>query len=163
MSVRNNSNIAYDLDTHRYTITQEYMRDKFGIELARALDSTGDINAATLPQRWLNQVSIILYNYIYRYAKNKKIHEYKLAMESDWIDCLQEAMGQLAYHLLLVNNNIGLLTGLSIENGKKIERVDIIQNVVPVQVEDILRNGGLLFRGYFDFDYDLLDTRGTDY
>ena len=162
--MRNDNYIKYDISTHRHTITEEYMRDEYGVELAGVLDSTGDINPATLPERWLNQVSILLHNYIYRYAKNRKITEYKLAMEDDWIDCLQEAMGQLALSLLLTNNNISLLTGINIQEGKKVDREDIIQNVVPVNVEDILRNGGLLYRGhYVGFDYSLLQGRGTVY
>lgn len=160
--MRNDKYITYDLSTHRHTITEEYMRDKFGVELAKELDSTGDINAVTLPQRWLNQVSILIYNYIYRYAKNKNITEYKLASEKEWIDCLQEAMGQLAFSLLLVNNNISLITGIGLD-GKKVDRIDIIQNVVPVNVEDLLRNGGLLFRGSYYFDYGLLKDRGVTY
>lgn len=162
--MRNNEYITYDINKHRHTITAEYMRDEYGVELAGVLDSTGDINPATLPERWLNQVSILLHNYIYRYAKNRKITEYKLAMEDDWIDCLQEAMGQLALSLLLTNNNISLLTGINIQEGKKVDRDDITKNVIPVNVEDILRNGGLLFRGHFmGFDYSLLDGRGTVY
>jgi hypothetical protein len=162
--MRNNEYITYDIKRHRHIITAEYMRDEYGVELAGVLDSTGDINPATLPERWLNQVSIIIHNYIYRYAKNKKITEYKLAMEDDWIDCLQEAMGQLALSLLLTNNNISLLTGISIQDGKKVGRMDIMQNVVPVNVEDILRNGGLLFRGtFYGFDYTLLEGRGVTY
>ena len=162
--MRNNEYITYDIDKHRHTITEEYMRDEYGIELSGVLDGTGDINPATLPQRWLNQVSIIIHNYIYRYAKNKKVTEYKLATDDEWIDCLQEAMGQLALSLLLTNNNISLLTGISIQDGKKVDREDIIKNIVPVNVEDILRNGGLLFRGHFTgFDYSLLDGRGTVY
>ena len=162
--MRNNEYITYDINKHRHTITEEYMRDEYGVELAGVLDSTGDINPATLPQRWLNQVSILLHNYIYRYAKNKKVTEYKLATDDNWIDCLQEAMGQLALSLLLTNNNISLLTGISIQDGKKVDREDIVKNIVPVNVEDILRNGGLLFRGHFiGFDYSLLDGRGTVY
>ena len=162
--MRNNEYITYDIKRHRHTITEEYMRDEYGVELAGVLDSTGDINPATLPERWLNQVSIIIHNYIYRYAKNKKVTEYKLATDDNWIDCLQEAMGQLALSLLLTNNNISLLTGINIQEGKKVDREDIIQNVVPVNVEDILRNGGLLYRGhYVGFDYSLLKGRGTVY
>jgi len=161
--MRNDKYITYDLDTHRHTITEEYMRDKFGIELSNELDSTGDINPATLPKRWLNQISILIYNFIYRYAKNKYVTEYKLANEEERIDCLQEAMGQLAFSLLLVNNNISLLTGISIQDGKKVERTDIIQNIVPVNVEDLLRSGGLLYRGSFNFDYKLLKGRGVEY
>ena len=162
--MRNDNYIKYDISTHRHILQPEYMRDKFGVELSGVLDSTGDIHPASLPERWLNQISILLYNYIYRYAKNKKVAEYKLATDDEWIDCLQEAMGQLAFSLLLVNNNISLLTGINIQDGKKVDREDIIQNVVPVNVEDILRNGGLLYRGhYVGFDYSLLKGRGTVY
>ena len=163
MSVRNNEYITYNLLTHRYTITDEFMQKHYGISLISVLDSTGDIQPETLAQRWLNQISITLYQFIYKYADNKKVTEYKLANESEWIDCLQEAMGQLAYSVLLTNTNIGLFTGINLDEGKKIERVDIRQNVVPVQVEDILRNGGLLYRGVFIFDYTLLDNRGITY
>ena len=160
--MRNDNYITYDLNTHRHTITEAFMRDKYGIDLKNELDSTGDVNASTLPQRWLNQVSMLIHNYIYRYAKNKKVHEYKLAYDDDWIDCLQEAMGQLAFALLLVNNNISLLTGIGLD-GKKVDRLDIIQNVVPVNVEDILRNGGVLFRGLIPFEYKELEKRGVEY
>ena len=162
--MRNDNYIKYDISTHRHILQPEYMRDKFGVELSGVLDSTGDIHPASLPERWLNQVSIIIHNYIYRYAKNKKVTEYKLATDDNWIDCLQEAMGQLALSLLLTNNNISLLTGINIQEGKKVDRVDIIQNVVPVNVEDILWNGGLLYRGHYaGFDYSLLKGRGTVY
>jgi len=164
MSVRNNDYITYNIATHRYTLTEAYMQEYYGISLISVLDSTGDIQPETLPKRWLNQVSLTIYNYIYKYADNKKVTEYKLANESEWIDCLQEAMGQLAYSMLLLNTNIGLFNGIDLGEGKKIERIDIAQGVVPVQVEEILRNGNLLYRGTFSgFDYALLDDRGVTY
>jgi len=157
MSVRNNEYITYSLLTHRYTLTEEFMQKYYGISLMSVLDSTGDIQPETLAQRWLNQISLTLYQFIYKYADNKKVTEYKLANESEWIDCLQEAMGQLAYSVLLLNINIGLL------NDGTQDRTIVRQNVVPVQVEDILRNGGLLYRGVFVFDYTLLVNRGITY
>ena len=157
MSVRNNEYITYSLLTHRYALTEEFMQKYYGISLMSVLDSTGDIQPETLAQRWLNQISLTLYQFIYKYADNKKVTEYKLANESEWIDCLQEAMGQLAYSVLLLNINIGLL------NDGTQDRTIVRQNVVPVQVEDILRNGGLLYRGVFVFDYTLLVNRGITY
>ena len=39
--MRNNEYITYDINKHRHTITAEYMRDDYGVELAGVLDSTG--------------------------------------------------------------------------------------------------------------------------
>lgn len=162
--MRNDNYIKYDIHTHRHSITPEYFRDKYGEELAKVLDSTNDINSATLPERWLNRVSLVVHNYIYRYAKNKLITEYKLATDDEYIDCLQEAMGEQAFAMLMENNDNTLSSGIDIDKGKIIDRIDLQKAAVAPIVEDVLRNGKLLFRGsYIGFDYSLLEGKGTVY
>lgn len=164
MSVRNNDYITYDLTTHRYCLTEKCLRDKLGIDLTSLLDSAGDVNIASLSERWLKDLSRDIYSYIYVHAKNKNIIEYKMAMETDWVDCLQEAMEMFAFSRLLDNNNINLESGIDLEKGKKTERSDLTRSVVPIGVENVLRNGGLLYRGYYaNFDMTLLETKGVDY
>ena len=167
MAVRVSDYIEYSLTTHRYTLKEEYMKDVYGIELTSVLDSTGDINPATLPKRWLDRISRNVYNFIYGQLKEpmqRKVREYKLAMESDWIDCLQDAMGEQAFATLSENNDNTLNSGIDVEKGKVTDRIDLQKAAVAITTENTLRNGGLLYRGYFEgFDYALLDTKGVDY
>lgn len=161
---RNNKYIYYEKDAHRHILTADYMRDKYSISLDSVIDTTGDIAPETAPKRFLNQVSLTTYGYIYRYSKNMKVTEYLLANNDDYIDCLQEAMGQLAYSMLLQNTNISILTGVNLESGKEVDRATIREDTIPVSVEDILRRGGLLYRGVYPaFDYKVLAERGKEY
>lgn len=161
---RNNKYIYYEKDAHRHILSADYMRDKYSITLDSVLDTTGDIAPETAPQRFLNQVSLTIHGYIYRHSKNMKVTEYLLANNDDYIDCLQEAMGQLAYSMLLQNTNISILTGVNLESGKEVDRAVIREETVPVNVEDILRRGGLLYRGVYPaFDYKVLTKRGKEY
>lgn len=145
--------MEYDIDKHRYILTNEAMEEFYGIDLRAVLNAEGDFNPDTLPYRFLDRVSKQVYNYIYSWAADKNQTEFVISDKSYRQD-IQDAMLELAYSYLMENKDPNIL----------FKESSLGTIVVPPVVQTILMNGGLLFRGQFNgLPSDYLDSKGIDY
>lgn len=150
---KNSNKMKYNLSKHRYILTPEAMEQDYGIQLLDVLDSDGDISPETLPDRFLDRLSLIFYNYLYSWAKDKNKTEYVLSLPR-YREGIENGMKELCYAWLMNNTDPSVyFTGNSL---KSIE--------VPPAVQTILLNEGLIFRGdFYNMPNDYLNTKGEDY
>jgi hypothetical protein len=154
MAFFTNDNWAYyDLNSHRYVLKPEYIRDNYSIELTSALDLTGSINARAAVENLLKRASRVMYNYIYSHHPGQvEYMTYRLAKHPEYRKQLLEAMGELVYSWIINNNDLSIQNGVSIDLGKLYERLDAIKNQVPVIVEEILYNSDITTRARWEYD-----------
>jgi hypothetical protein len=149
----NDSWSYYDLNAHRYVLKSEYIRDNYSIELISALDTTGAINAQAAVNNFLKRASRVLYNYIFNYHPGQVEYvRYRLVKHPEYRQVILEAMGELIYSWLINNNDLAIQNGISIDTGKLYERLDAMQNQVPVIVEEMLYNQGITLRARWNQD-----------
>ncbi len=142
--------LKYNKTKHEYKGTPKLILDYSGIDLSSELDTFGDANASTLPQRFVDKASRLIYQLIYNYsgpskrqlmqyimAKNPEIREYL----KDWIS------EQVEY--MLANGFVGLESG--IDFGKlssvKLSEIRGMRMYSPLVVDSI-RSVGLLNTNY---------------
>lgn len=149
----NDNYMTYDLNNHRYVLTEDALLEDYGIDLNSTLDSEGDANKDKLPERFLKRVSMMLYYYIYSWSQNRDDTEYVIS-GVDYREDIKQAMEELAYSFLINNTDPSLLfTGNTLKTSE-----------VPPTVQTILMDSGLLFRGtYTRLPENYKDTRGYDY
>lgn len=148
MIYKEDSYFKYDLDAHRYYITPEYLLTVYGIDLNQLASIREDVNPANAAVRFLKRLSMVLYNYIYEYSFNRELTEYLLnGGNPEWREPLKEAMGEFAYSVYLSGNDFSLETGLSLDKGKELDRIDLHNQMVPASVKNILEVNDMLFRG----------------
>lgn len=149
----NTEEMYYDLEKHRYILTEDDIVNKYGIQLTSILDSDSDSNPDTIGERFLNRTSLILYNYIYSWSSDKNATEFVISLPQ-YRDAIQEAMEELVYGW--INNN----TDPSIFfQQNPLECIKLVPSA-----HTILLNNGLLYRGkYMNLPKDYLDTKGEDY
>ena len=150
----------YDLKRHMYVLKPEFIRDNYSIELLAALDTTGSHNAKKAVEGFLRRASMVMYNYIYRHHQGQvEYMRYRLARYPEYRFTLLEGLGELVYSWIINNNDLTIQNGVSIELGKLYERLDAIENTVPVSTRDILYNGDITTRYRWTYDQEFEDDK----
>lgn len=153
MNASSDDLMFYDLNSHRYVLTPEYMAERYGIQLNDVLDSSSDISPETLPERFLDRVSNEVYAACYQWSSNPNETRYALSLPR-YRDCIQNAMGEYAYTMLLSNRDPNAFFQNSIQRSISL----------PPSVRAILLNGGALYRGrYSMIPKDYMEGLGIDY
>lgn len=149
----NTNRMFYNINKHRYILTPDAIEQTYGIQLLDVLDSDGDISPDTLPERFLDRASKMLYTYMYSWAEDHDKTEYVLSLPKNR-DGIEEAMEEYVYSLLMNNTDPSVYF-----TGNSLNAVE-----VPPNVQTILLNNGLIFRGtYCNLPEGWHDTRGVDY
>lgn len=146
----NDDYAIYDLKKHRYLVTPYAVEETLGISLGEVLNPEGDINPATLPERFIDFASLTLYTYIYSFNKDKDATEYYISLPR-FREGIIDAQIQLIYSFLLNNKPLGVYYSESPE--------ELVQGL-PKQ---ILINYGLLNRSSLILNNGYKNTRGVDY
>lgn len=151
--VKNTRYMVYNLDKHRYILTQDAIAENYNFNLRDILDTDGTISPDAMPNNYLDRVSMILYMYIYSWAQDPDATEYVLSLPK-YRDTIQSALLELTYGFIMNNTDPSIyFTGDTL---KTIE--------VNPAVQTILMNGGVLFRGqYFNLPYNYQDLKGVEY
>lgn len=143
----------YDIRKHRYILYPDALQNLYGINLIDVLDSDSDIDPETLPERFLDRASLILYTYMYSWAENKDKTEYVLSLEGKR-EGIKDAMLEYVYSLLMNNTDPSIFF-----TGNSLRAVE-----VPPNVQTILLNNGLIFRGrYYNLPNNFKELRGVEY
>lgn len=146
-------NMIYDLNKHRYILTPEAIQEVYGINLVDALDSDSDASPETLPDRFLERASKILYNYMYSWAEDKAATEYFLSLPRNR-EAIEEVQLEYVYSLLMNNTDPSIFF-----TGNALNAIE-----VPPNVQTILLNNGLIFRGrFYNLPQDYQKGRGVEY
>lgn len=102
--------MIFDTKTKRMRLTNDYVYNELGIDLANALIDEFDTNLSTIAERTLKYTSDQLYNYLK--AKGVKIKTmnaydtacYLIATNQEWYDAFKEALGYQLNKFILVGD-----------------------------------------------------------
>lgn len=157
--------MKYDMKSHMYILTKEFMRDEYGIDLDSVLDSKGDANPVTLADRWLKRISLVLYEYIYSYSSDRECSMYILAMRQDFRDTIRTALGEFAFATLSNNIDYSIETGLNPNSGVILTEDFINSQGIPIGIKRILFSSGICTRNTFSgfFNRKVLNDKGVIY
>lgn len=150
----------YDMEAHRYVLTPKGVLDDLGINLDIELDPEGDAVPQTMAKRFLNQVSITVYNWIYMHnARFKMYIEYLLAKYPPCREILCEAMKQQVLYALN-NNFFQKFSGVNVVTGSVIDKAAMRDRTLDPDAEIILSqtlpNGVcLLYSGFYNVPLNL--------
>ena len=145
----NDKDLVYDKAKRRYLLTPQYISDN-GIDLALQLETAHLANPASAVDIAIERVSILVYENIYQYGRNRSDKEYLLACDPKLRNIIRDAMFErLTY--MVNGGDLSARSGAVIGQGYRIEVKDLIPSVVE---EMILRGAGLLHRGDYFFIKD---------
>ena len=143
------ADMTYDLDKHRYILTQEYVNN-MGINLSLVLDTGLAPEPSRVPEIALDRISLLVYSNIYQYGRQKQDKEYLLACDPALRDVIKEAMMERLRYMV-DSGDLSIRSGALISQGIRIEVKDLIPSVTE---EMILRPTGILHRGKYQFIKD---------
>lgn len=135
----NDDYMQYDINSHKYRLLPKACLELLGINLSDAgiLNPTGDANSATLPDRFLAQVSNTLYNWIYSHTIDKLWVEYILAKYPPCREIIQQALlNEVIYTLR--NGQIGFESGVNLIKNSVINKAELRQSLVSYDTEMLL-------------------------
>jgi hypothetical protein len=146
--------MKYDMRTHRYILTPKAMEQERGIRLLDVLNTEGDSNSSTLPDRWLAQVSQKLYTYIYQFSPQHLLIEYRLAKDPECRDLLYECLVNEA-HYALKNGDFWNMAGVNLAKSTAMNIADLRGRAAVSPITESMLNRPLidgfklLYRGVY--------------
>lgn len=145
---RNDENMIYNKDFHRYVLTMK------GASLVADISK---IYASTQEcERTLFNISRRIYNYIYSHTNtlNRNYIEYKLACDEEFRSVVFEAMlSQLEADVSSGALDVVNQVGINFQAGQVIDESEIAKRSICVEAKKILQNGNGQFNLLFMGDY----------
>ena len=137
----NDEYMIFDENTNRYILTSKCVYDRLGVDLEGTIKSRGAVNAQILANRFLEEVSDDIYEYIHKYNLNTAKQDLLIAKIPSLRNIIQKAMEQQ----FLYSRLNGIL-GYSVEKDKRENRVcekaiNTLEQIVPEIGISILYTG----------------------
>lgn len=129
--------MRYDASVHRYVLTDEFVLEKMNIVLDELLDTSGGADIANEKAKFLNRISLAIYNYIYRLCPLRYRKERELALDAECRAPLQNAMEEQILYIMF-NGDLSLSSGLNAVNGTQLEARRLRQSEIAPMAKDVL-------------------------
>lgn len=103
------NDLIFDEKRKRYYLTEDYIYNELGVDLASILVDDLDPNVSTLTKRKIKYACDMLYGFIDDNAFNKTATYYAFTVDEDMHNALKEALGYQLYFFALngdVSNDI---------------------------------------------------------
>ena len=143
------ADMTYNSSAKRYILTSDFVSNR-GINLSLILNTEMAPNPVGLEELFLDRISSLVYNHIYRYGRSKKEKQYLLACSPAFRDVIRDAMLERIMYII-DSGDLSTKAGVIIEKGNRVDVRDLVPS--PEEVE-ILRSAGLLHRGKYIFIKD---------
>ena len=139
----NDEYMIFDERTQRYRLTAKCVYERLGVDLEQAVKSRGAVNSQILVNRFLEDVSDDIYEYIHKYNLNTARQDYLIASVPSLRNIIQKAMEQQ----FLYSRLNGIL-GYAVEKEKRESRIceksiDTLSQIAPEIGVSILYTGRL--------------------
>lgn len=133
--------MIYNESTKRYVLTNEYVFAKMGIDLTSAINERNVMNPQALLNRFLEEVSDDIYEYIHTHSIYNELQDYYIAVIPSLRGIIQKAMDkQLMYSRL--NGLLGYSSNKDVQSQAICPKAkDILNTVVPELGVSILYRG----------------------
>lgn len=122
----NDTMMVYDVNSHRYILTETALMQHLGVNLDTEFDSFSETDIRQRKkERFLKKVSDTVYGYIYQDTTNSRYLEYVLAMREDVRPAVQEMLLAQAEYVLEGNNFLQDFSGVNIAKSTAMKRDDL--------------------------------------
>jgi len=148
MNYLNDTYLTYNLNAHRYEVNPEGFNQVYGINIYDELGANNNANAYV--NGFLYRASLVLYNYIYEYSKNKDEREYTMSLPKHR-QAIQEALYELVFSWLINHYDPSVMMDSDWEK------------MIPLSARNIVETDGLLTTSSIYFDDEMAATKGVDY
>lgn len=145
---RNDKYLTYNLEDHRYVVNPEGFNEVYGVDLYEELAANN--NANSFVNGFLYRASLVLYNYVYEFSRDKAEREYMMSLP-EHRQAIKEALYELVYSWLVNHYDPSLMTDSTWEQ------------LLPLSARNIIETDGLLSSAKYYFDKAMAATKGTDY
>lgn len=147
--------LYYDTVLHRYVLTTKAVQLSLGVNLADRLNNRGVSSAEDNARFVLAQISLEVYNFIYKHNAQWLYVQKVLAKCPSAREVLKQAMiQQVAY--FLVNGQIDKFSGVDLRNGRAMDLRDlrgyasIDPQTITILEQPLVETGvSLLYRGRY--------------
>ena len=95
--------LIYNRATHRFILTKEYVIEQLGIDLERRVGSNRGIDTSAIIKSVLNEISIMVYNYIFQFNDVKTLL-WLVAKYESARDIIVDAMREQARYVFTVGD-----------------------------------------------------------
>lgn len=109
--------MTYSTETHRYTLTPEYVLKETGITLQQVLNPGLMSQPQQVAQIFLEKISKSIYKYIYETNRENYKQEYLLAKLPTLRKIIREAMLQQVLYVLN-NGDLAIYSGVNVKTGQ---------------------------------------------
>ena len=121
------SDMTFDESTKRMRLTNDYVYNDLGTDLANALIDEFDTNLSTIAERTLKYTSDQLYNFLrmngvkMRNGNAYDTARYLIATDEDWYEAFKDALSQQLY-FFIQSGDLAASTGVHIEKGTRVNK-----------------------------------------
>lgn len=146
------TDMVYNYNTHRYTLTDECVKRELNMDLALTLNTRGVIDKGSAVNSFLSQISRDIYAYIYSTNVNNDLQEYIAAKHPSARRILRDAMLEQVLYVQ-INGDLTKVSGIDLRKGTHIDRGYLARASIAPVAEDILsrrldaNTPALAFRG----------------
>ena len=136
--------MRYDLPSHRYVLTSDYVLEKMNRNLSEILAENGSYaDKANEAEILLDRVSMLVYDFVYMTTLTPLKKERELALNKRHRNTLMLAMReQLVY--LLTNGDVSQFSSVNVDNGAIIDPYAMRQATIAPTAKEILVVGGVV-------------------
>lgn len=138
-----NDQMVYNLNVHRYVLTQDFVLKKMNIDLTAVLNASDSADMANVAERFLDRVSSVIYAWIYSVNPFRFRTERELALNGKHRPFILEAMKEQILYVLN-NGDFSALSGVNIDTGMAIEESRMQSARVSPMAKDILINADIV-------------------
>ena len=133
----NDETMTYDMDTHQYVLTLDYVKNELGIDLPSRLNTAESDDPQMAAQYVLKQVSNEVYSYIYAHNTNALAQEYYACkLESSRVVIRKAMIEQLSYEL--ISGALANFSGVNVKTGLIMDRKGIERAIIGFNAKKAL-------------------------
>lgn len=136
--------MTYDTTEHRYILTDDFVREKMNVELDDLLDASSTAaDIANEKAKFLDRVSLMVYNFIYRLCPLRYHKERELALDVTCRTPLRQAMAEQIFYIMF-NGDLSLYSGVNAVSGTQLEARRLRESEIAPMAKDVLASAKIL-------------------
>lgn len=122
------SDMVFDSNRKRFRLSNDYVYNELGTDLANALIDEFDTNLSTIADRTLKRTSDQLYNFLRAYGvtfgERGTAYDtacYLIATNTEWYYAFRDALAEQLFYFIQ-GGDVSVTSGLNIEKGTRVEK-----------------------------------------
>ena len=152
----NDETMVFDEDEQRYILTAKCVLDELNIDLNTILEPMGSVSKGVNATRFLNRISMIVYNQVYLRSIYNEIQEKLMKYAPSARKIIKDAMKEQVEYFIF-NGDLSVYSGVDFRKGTKTANVN--DRILAPMAEQILAKPlketrlSLLYQGSYTFEW----------